>query len=341
MAKAPGKPAFEVRIDPARPGDEEDIARLIAALAEYEKAPEQCEATAEKVRRQLFGERPAASAIMARVGAKVVGFALYFTTFSTWLCKPGLYLEDLFVLPAFRKKGIGGALLRRLAAICVEKDYGRMEWACLEWNELAKAQYRKVGAVPMDEWRTWRLTGEALAKFGESAIAKQSPSAKRQAELEQEPSDKDVVEVYTDGGCRPNPGVGGWAAVLIHGDRVKELSGGEMESTNNRMELLSAINALEALKKPCKVEFHTDSQYVKNGITTWIAGWKKKGWRRGKEELKNVDLWKRLDAAVQRHSIRWFWIRGHAGDKYNEICDQLCTTEIERLEKLRDKKSGG
>lgn len=334
MSSRQSKSTFRFQIDPARPGDEEAISSLIHALAEYEKAPEQCIATPEKVRVQLFGEQPAARALLVRSGRKVVGFALYFLSFSTWLAKPGLYLEDLFVLPEYRRQGIGGALLKRLAQICVENDYGRMEWACLEWNELAKCQYRKVGAAPMEEWRTWRLTGEALTAFGapEKKPTKKKVAAAAEAEKEAAKGD-DFVAIYTDGGCRPNPGVGAWAAILIHGERTKELVGGEKETTNNRMELLGAINALEALRKSCTIEFHTDSQYVKNGITKWIDGWRKKGWKsKAGEPVKNIDLWKRLDVAVKRHDVRWFWVRGHAGDTHNERCDELCSREIDRLE---------
>ena len=330
MAARQSKPPFEFRIDPARPGDEEEISRLIHALAEYERAPQDCVATPSKVRTQLFGEKPVAYGFLARVGGRVVGMAIYYLSFSTWLSKPGLYLEDLFVLPEYRKHGIGGALLETLAKVCVEKDYGRMEWACLEWNELAKTQYRKVGAKPMEEWRTWRMTGDAIRALAERGDAKRpQPKEKPKAVA----ADGDVVVVYTDGGCRPNPGIRGWAAVLLHGDRTKELSGGEKESTNNRMELLAAINALEALKKPCRVEMHTDSQYVKNGISKWIHGWKKKNWMaKNNQPVKNDDLWKRLDKAAERHDVRWSWVRGHAGEKYNERCDELCALEIEKLD---------
>lgn len=142
------------------------------------------------------------------------------------------------------------------------------------------------------------------------------------------------VVIHTDGGCEPNPGVGGWAAVLRYGDHARELVGGEDESTNNRMELMAAISALEALKEPCEVELHTDSQYVKNGITDWIANWKENNWRRrdGKkwEPVKNAELWQRLDAARERHQVHWAWVRGHAGVRDNERCDELCAQEIRR-----------
>jgi ribonuclease HI len=139
------------------------------------------------------------------------------------------------------------------------------------------------------------------------------------------------VEIYTDGGCEPNPGTGGWGAVLVHGARRKELSGGQRDTTNNRMELTAAVRALEALKKPNQVVLYTDSQYVKNGIVSWIANWKRRGWKRKDGELKNVDLWKRLDELNQTHDIEWRWLKGHAGHPLNERCDELASMEIARL----------
>lgn len=327
MTDKGSKQGVDYSIEWARPGDEEAISSLIHALACYEKAPEQCKATPELLREYLFGENPITYSLVARVGQETVGMAIYFLTFPTWPCKPCMHLEDLFVLPEFRKSGIGGALLRRLGQVCVERGYERLEWACLEWNELAKSQYRKIGAEPMEEWRTWRMDGAALAEFG-----KPDPKSEPREQL---PDPSKVVKIYTDGGCQPNPGVGGWAAILIHGDTVKELVGGADETTNNRMEMLAAINGLEALKRSCTVELHTDSQYLKNGITKWMKNWKKNNWTRGKEKepVKNADLWKRLDEATQRHDIRWAWLRGHTGDHYNERCDELCTQEIERRRK--------
>jgi ribonuclease HI len=143
------------------------------------------------------------------------------------------------------------------------------------------------------------------------------------------------VTIYTDGGCDPNPGVGGWAAVLLHGGTTRELSGGEDATTNNRMELTAAIRALEALKQPCKVEIYTDSQYVQRGITEWIAGWKRKGWRRRGGAVKNVDLWQALDALAGEHKVTWKWVRGHDGNHYNEICDELASQEILKRKKHR------
>lgn len=139
------------------------------------------------------------------------------------------------------------------------------------------------------------------------------------------------VIIYTDGGCVPNPGVGGWGAVLIHGEHRRELSGGAMETTNNRMELTAAIESLRTLKRACVIDLYTDSEYVKNGVTQWMKGWKARGWKRGKEEVKNVDLWKQLDAEVARHEITWRWVRGHTGVPENERCDELAQIEIARL----------
>ena len=141
------------------------------------------------------------------------------------------------------------------------------------------------------------------------------------------------VTIYTDGGCDPNPGVGGWAAVLLHGKVVKELSGGVTASTNNRMELTAAIRALEALKEPCKVEVYTDSQYVQRGITEWLPGWKRRGWRRRGGAIKNLDLWQALDALRGKHEVKWRWVRGHDGNQYNERCDELAGQEIRKLKR--------
>jgi len=133
-----------------------------------------------------------------------------------------------------------------------------------------------------------------------------------------------AVLIYTDGACRGNPGPGGWGAVMIAGMHRKEICGGDLATTNNRMELMAAIQALETLTRPCKVELHTDSQYVKNGVTTWIHGWKARGWKTAdKSPVKNEDLWKRLDAARSRHQVDWRWVKGHAGHELNEVADEL------------------
>ncbi len=130
---------------------------------------------------------------------------------------------------------------------------------------------------------------------------------------------KTPVIIYTDGGCSGNPGPGGWGALLIYGEHRKELQGGEALTTNNRMELTAAIEALKALTRPSHVELHTDSQYVRNGITQWIEGWKAKGWRTAdKKPVKNADLWQALDEARARHQVDWHWVEGHAGDPGNE-----------------------
>ncbi|MFO1168063.1 MAG: ribonuclease HI [Rhodoblastus sp.] len=132
------------------------------------------------------------------------------------------------------------------------------------------------------------------------------------------------VEIWTDGACSGNPGPGGWGAILTFNGVEKELSGGEALTTNNRMELMAAISALEALTRPCAVDLHTDSIYVRDGVTGWIHNWKKRGWTTAdKKPVKNVELWQRLDAAAQRHDIQWKWVKGHAGDEMNERADAL------------------
>ena len=132
------------------------------------------------------------------------------------------------------------------------------------------------------------------------------------------------VAIWTDGACSGNPGPGGWGAILRHGGRERELCGGEAPTTNNRMELTAAIEALEALKRPCRVALHTDSQYLRGGVTGWIHRWKRNGWRTAdKKPVKNEDLWRRLDAAASRHQVEWRWVRGHAGHEMNERADEL------------------
>jgi ribonuclease HI len=132
------------------------------------------------------------------------------------------------------------------------------------------------------------------------------------------------VVIHTDGACSGNPGPGGWGAILSYNGKVKELKGGAAGTTNNRMELMGAISALEALTRPCTVEMHVDSAYVKDGITKWIKGWKRNGWRTAdKKPVKNVDLWQRLDAALGKHDIAWKWVKGHAGHAENERADEL------------------
>ena len=140
------------------------------------------------------------------------------------------------------------------------------------------------------------------------------------------------VTIHTDGACKGNPGPGGWGAILQAGGKTKELCGGEPLTTNNRMELTAAIMALEALTRPCKIDLHTDSKYVMDGITGWIHGWKARGWKTAdKKPVKNDDLWKRLDVARTRHDVKWHWVKGHAGHELNERADQLANLGIERM----------
>ncbi len=142
----------------------------------------------------------------------------------------------------------------------------------------------------------------------------------------------DRVTIHTDGACSGNPGPGGWGVILQWGDRTRELKGGEAHTTNNRMELMAAIVALETLKRPCDVDLHTDSEYLRQGITDWISGWKRNGWRTtARKPVKNSDLWQRLDAAVGRHTVRWHWVRGHAGHDLNERADELAREAIAEI----------
>ena len=135
--------------------------------------------------------------------------------------------------------------------------------------------------------------------------------------------------IFTDGACRGNPGPGGWGALLKYGDTKKELSGGELETTNNRMEMMAAIKALESLNRPIQVEIYTDSVYVKDGITKWIHGWKARNWKTAnKKPVKNIDLWRRLERAMEPHLIDWHWIKGHAGHADNELVDELARNAI-------------
>ena len=139
-----------------------------------------------------------------------------------------------------------------------------------------------------------------------------------------------TVSIWTDGACSGNPGPGGWGALLRFGEHEKELSGGEFETTNNRMELIAAIEALNALTQPCIVELHTDSQYVKGGMTGWMDGWKNNGWKTSnKKPVKNVELWQALDEAVSRHKVNWHWVKGHAGHPENERADELARYGME------------
>ncbi len=141
-----------------------------------------------------------------------------------------------------------------------------------------------------------------------------------------------VVEIFTDGACSGNPGKGGWGAILRYNKAEKELHGGEIETTNNRMELTAVIEALNNLKRPCEVELYTDSKYVMDGATKWLDGWKAKNWRTaGKSDVKNVDLWQKLDEAMSRHKINWNWVKGHNGHPENERADELARSGIAEL----------
>ncbi|GAB4124521.1 MAG: ribonuclease HI [Sideroxydans sp.] len=142
----------------------------------------------------------------------------------------------------------------------------------------------------------------------------------------------EVVEIFSDGACKGNPGVGGWGALLQAKGKERELFGGEAHTTNNRMELMAAIVALETLTRPCVVRLHTDSKYLQQGVTEWLAGWKQRGWKTAdKKPVKNEDLWRRLDAAASRHQVEWLWVKGHAGHDGNERADQLANRGIEQL----------
>ncbi len=320
------------------------IVKMIHELAVYEKAPEQCHATVEAMEVQLFGGRPYAEAVVGEIDGVVGAMAIYFFNFSTWEAAPGLYLEDLYVRPTFRRYGVGKAMLERLALIAEERDCVRFEWSVLDWNKPARDFYEGLGAQPMCEWVKYRTEGaalKALAEAGRTARKKQLAAEKQNPPVESPAGDSkfdpegQLVRVHTDGGASPNPGVGAWAAVLEASGKRLELSGGELETTNNRMELLAAINALEALPPGQQVLIHTDSQYLKNGITTWIKSWKKNNWMRGtgkdKEPVKNEELWKRLDAVVQKHRLGWEWVRGHSGNQENERCDELCRLKMEDM----------
>ena len=147
-------------------------------------------------------------------------------------------------------------------------------------------------------------------------------------------SELPLVTIYTDGACDPNPGPGGWAVLLRFGSHEKELTGGEPDTTNNRMELTAALQALHALKRPCQVEFYTDSEYLKRGITEWMPGWRKRNWRRKGGALANVDLWQALDVALGPHQVHWHWVRSHVGEPVNERVDRLAKGAIHKSRTL-------
>ncbi|MDB5596585.1 MAG: ribonuclease [Hyphomicrobiales bacterium] len=144
------------------------------------------------------------------------------------------------------------------------------------------------------------------------------------------------VAIWTDGACSGNPGPGGWGAILTFDGKERELFGGEELTTNNRMELMAAISALEALTRPCDIDVHTDSQYVRGGVTGWMANWKKRGWKTAdKKPVKNIELWQRLDEAESRHNVEWHWVKGHAGDEMNERADELARRGMKPFLKSR------
>src|ERR1700681_61557 len=204
-------------------------------------------------------------------------------------------------------------------------------------GEAAAFGARRGLALPADT--AGRLARRAAGRHGATegparicAKASLSPESQKPARLRSDRAVNAVlphVIIHTDGACSGNPGPGGWGAILTFGDHEKELKGGEPDTTNNRMELMAAISALESLKRPCCVDLHTDSQYLRNGIMSWIATWKRNGWRTSdKKPVKNVDLWKRLDAALGSHQLRWHWVRGHARHAMNERADELARAGI-------------
>ena len=144
-------------------------------------------------------------------------------------------------------------------------------------------------------------------------------------------ADKPPVKIYTDGACEPNPGPGGWAALLLFGKHEKELSGSETHTTNNRMELTAAVQALSALKEPCRIDFYTDSEYLRRGISEWLPDWRMRGWKRKSGKLANIDLWQNLEASLKDHKITWHWVRGHAGDQFNQRVDSLARKAMHKI----------
>ena len=145
-------------------------------------------------------------------------------------------------------------------------------------------------------------------------------------------SARKIVEIFTDGACSGNPGPGGWGAVLRYGAVEKEMNGGEPQTTNNRMELMAAIMAIGAVKRPCEIHLHTDSEYLRQGITTWIHSWKARGWKTAdKKPVKNVDLWQRLEAAIETHDVKWHWVKGHSGHPENERADELANIGLDAM----------
>jgi ribonuclease HI len=143
-------------------------------------------------------------------------------------------------------------------------------------------------------------------------------------------ADRPYVTIYTDGACEPNPGPGGWAALLLFGKHEKELCGSDPRTTNNRMELTAAVQALNALSEPCHVDLYTESEYLRRGITEWLPDWRRRGWKRKTGKLANIDLWQALEASLREHDITWYWVRGHAGNRYNQRVDSLARRGIHK-----------
>lgn len=142
----------------------------------------------------------------------------------------------------------------------------------------------------------------------------------------------EIVTIYTDGACSGNPGIGGWGAILIYNKISKEISGGEIDTTNNKMELKAVIESIKILKRKCKINIYTDSLYVKNGITNWINNWKQNGWKNSKKQpILNQELWQELDILTQKHTIEWFWVKGHNNNELNELADKLARNEINKI----------
>jgi ribonuclease HI len=139
------------------------------------------------------------------------------------------------------------------------------------------------------------------------------------------------LTIYSDGACEPNPGKGGWAALLLGGSHEKVLSGADAYTTNNRMELTAAVRSLQSLKEPCRVDFYTDSEYLRRGITEWLPDWRRRGWKRKSGKLANIDLWQALESAIRRHEITWHWVRGHAGNQYNIRVDELARRAMHEI----------
>ena len=191
----------------------------------------------------------------------------------------------------------------------------------------------RIGAAPVETQRGVMIWYGGL-QGRQTTVARAEIPARRRSALGLRSRTRQLqrvqnVVIHSDGACHGNPGPGGWAAVLTSGSHVRELSGGVAATTNNRMELQAAIEALKALKQPCKVAFHTDSSYLRDGITKWLRGWKRNGWRtQAKQSVKNEDLWRLLDAAASAHQVNWHWVKGHAGDAGNERCDALATAAI-------------